>query len=110
MKPGGGHVHDWVEVGCSSTSRYDRPKRRYQRTASTITSGGKRKPAKADRGIEAGRGRRGLMPTVSRLEGGHRERNSAVIDYTRAGASPEVATEGTPKLPMAATADERPSD
>jgi hypothetical protein len=50
------------------------------------------------------------MPTVSRLEGGHRERNSAVIDYTRAGASPEVATEGTPKLPMAATADERPSD
>jgi hypothetical protein len=54
-----------------------RAKRRYQRTASTITSEGKRKPAKADPGIEAGRGRRGLMPTVSRLEGGHRERNSA---------------------------------
>ena len=34
----------------SSTSRYDRPKRRYQRTASTITSDGKRKPANADLG------------------------------------------------------------
>jgi putative transposase len=34
----------------SSTSREDRPKRRYQRTAKTITSGGKRKPVKADRG------------------------------------------------------------
>jgi hypothetical protein len=29
-------------------------KRRYQRIASTITSGGKRKPAKADRGIGVG--------------------------------------------------------
>jgi hypothetical protein len=33
-----------------------RPKRRYQRTASTITSGGKRKPAKVERGgIDRGR-------------------------------------------------------
>ena len=34
----------------SSTSRQDRPKRRYQRTATTMTSGRKRKPAKAERG------------------------------------------------------------
>src|SRR6266498_4509355 len=40
----------------SSTSRYDRPNRRYQRTASVITSGGNRYPAKAELG--AGRGRR----------------------------------------------------
>src|SRR5215208_6396778 len=32
----------------SSTSRYDSPKRRSQRTARTITSDGKQKPAKAD--------------------------------------------------------------
>src|SRR6266508_1047132 len=53
-------------VSSSSTSRYDRPKRRYQRTAKTITSGGKRKPAKADRGAGAGRGRV-LMSAVSPL-------------------------------------------
>src|SRR5512132_520923 len=52
----------------SSTSRKDRPKRRYQRTASTITSGGKQKPAKADRGTVAGRGRQGLMTTVCLLK------------------------------------------
>ena len=46
----------------------DRPKRRYQRTASTITSGGKQKPAKADRGTVAGRGRQGLMTTVCLLK------------------------------------------
>src|SRR6266511_5004817 len=34
----------------SSTSRYDSAKREYQRTGSTITSGGKQKPTKADRG------------------------------------------------------------
>jgi hypothetical protein len=34
----------------SSMSRYDSAKRRYQRTASTITSDGKRKPAKVERG------------------------------------------------------------
>src|SRR6266536_1115451 len=61
----------------SSTSRYDSPKRRYQRTATTMTSGGKRKPAKADRGGGAGRGRRVLMQEVSLLEGDHGERNSA---------------------------------
>jgi hypothetical protein len=51
----------------SSTSRNDRPNRRYQRTASTITSDGKQKPAKADRGMVAGRGRRVLMTTVCLL-------------------------------------------
>src|SRR4029453_12172033 len=50
-----------------STSRYDRPKRRYQRTASTIPSGGKRKPANADRVAGAGRGQRDLMAAVSLL-------------------------------------------
>jgi hypothetical protein len=34
----------------SSTSRYDSPNRRYQRTATTIPSDGKRKPANADLG------------------------------------------------------------
>src|SRR6266540_3877147 len=48
----------------SSTSRYDSAKRRYQRTASTITSGGKQKPAKADRALAGERGRRVLMVTV----------------------------------------------
>src|SRR6266511_425889 len=62
----------------SSTSRYDRPKRRYQRTASTITSGGKRKPAKADRGTAVGRERRVLMPTASLLRRGHSQCNSAL--------------------------------
>jgi hypothetical protein len=42
-----------------------------------MTSGGKRKPAKAERALGAGRGRRVLMPAVWLLEGGHRERNSA---------------------------------
>src|SRR5215216_256008 len=51
----------------SSTSRYDNAKRRYQRTASTITSGGKQKPAKADREMIAGRGRWVLMTTVCLL-------------------------------------------
>jgi hypothetical protein len=38
----------------SSTSRYDRPKRSYQRNATTMTSGGNRKPAKASCAIGAG--------------------------------------------------------
>jgi hypothetical protein len=42
-----------------------------------MTSGGKQKPAKAERALGAGRGRRVLMPAVWLLEGGHRERNSA---------------------------------
>jgi hypothetical protein len=57
----------------------------------TITSDGKRKPAKVDRGTGAGRGRRVLLPAVSRLERGHRERNSACIDdmdLLRHGAMP----------------------
>jgi hypothetical protein len=41
-----------------------RAKRRYQRTAGTITSGGKQKPAKADRAIAAGRGWQVLMMRV----------------------------------------------
>ena len=49
--------------------------------------------AKADRGIEAGRGRQGLMPTVSRLEGGHRERNRAI---------------GTKVTPVEVTTDQAP--
>src|SRR5215216_4719042 len=51
----------------SSTSRYDSAKRRYQRTASTITSGGKQKPANADRATAAERGRRVLMAAVCLL-------------------------------------------
>jgi Protein of unknown function (DUF4240) len=53
-----------------------RPKRRYQRTASTITSGGKRKPAKADRTAGAGRDRV-RIPAVSPLSRGHEECNRA---------------------------------
>jgi hypothetical protein len=48
----------------SSMSRYDSAKRRYHRTASTITSGGKQKPAKADRAIAAGRGWQVLMMRI----------------------------------------------
>src|SRR4030095_16849777 len=51
----------------SSTSRYDSAKRRHQRTARTITSGGKQKPANADRAMGAGQGRRGLMGAVCLL-------------------------------------------
>src|SRR6266540_1508592 len=42
----------WMPRSASSsaTSRSDSPNRRYQRTASTITSGGNRNPANADRG------------------------------------------------------------
>ena len=43
----------------------------------TITSGGKRKPAKADRVAGAGRGRRVLMAAVSLLGRGRRRCNSA---------------------------------
>src|SRR6266545_5986175 len=61
----------------SSTSQYDNAKRRYQRIDRTITSGGKRKPAKPDRVAGAGRGRRVLMPAVSLLGRGHSQCNSA---------------------------------
>ena len=37
-----------------SRSRYDRPNRRYQRTANKITSGGNRKPANADNSDSSG--------------------------------------------------------
>jgi hypothetical protein len=46
-------------------------KRRYQRTASTITSGGKQKPAKADRAMGLGRTRRVLLTPVWLLGSGH---------------------------------------
>jgi hypothetical protein len=42
-----------------------------------MTSGGKRKPAKAERAAGAGRGRRVLMPTVWLLQGDHSQRNNA---------------------------------
>jgi hypothetical protein len=51
---------------------------RYQRTARTITSDGKRNAVKADRGTGVARGRRVLMPAVWLLEGGHRGCNSAL--------------------------------
>jgi len=41
----------------SSTSRYDKPYRRYQRTATTITSAGNLNPANADLGGSQKRGR-----------------------------------------------------
>src|SRR6266545_4058433 len=50
----------------SSTSRYERPNRRYHRTARAMTSGGNRYPAKAERGDGAGqRYRCGLIARVS---------------------------------------------
>jgi hypothetical protein len=67
------------------------PKRRYQWTARMMTSGGKRKPAKADRLAGAGRGRRDLMPSVLPLERGHSECNSgsgAVAKETGATVRP----------------------
>src|SRR6266511_353531 len=49
----------------SSTSRKDRPNRRYQRTARVMTSGGKRYPAKADLGAgRTGGCRRDLIARV----------------------------------------------
>src|SRR6266545_7145271 len=56
-------MHTWStsmprSARSSSTSRWDRPNRRYQRTASVITSGGNRYPAKAELGAGLGRGRR----------------------------------------------------
>src|SRR4029453_14818458 len=50
---------------------------RYQRTARTITSGGKRKPAKADRGAGAGGGRPVLLAAVALPGRGRRRCNSA---------------------------------
>ena len=59
-------------------------KRRYQWTATTMTSGGNRKPAKSDRGTGAGRGRRVLMRPVSLLRSGRSERNSALQAHSSA--------------------------
>src|SRR5215216_5189555 len=69
----------WIprSVSRSSTSRYDSAKRRYQRTASTMMSGGKQKPAKADEAIGAGPGRRVVMATVCVPWLGHSRCNSA---------------------------------
>src|SRR6266540_3168849 len=50
----------------SFTSRYERPNRRYHRTARVMTSGGKRYPAKAELGAgRTGRCRRDLIARVS---------------------------------------------
>src|SRR6266508_5550534 len=70
----------WIprSVSNSSTSRYDSGKRRYQRTASTMTSGGKQKPAKADGAIGVGPGRRVVMATVCVPWLAHSRCNSAL--------------------------------
>jgi transposase len=73
------------------TIRGIRPKCRYQRTARTMTSAGKRKPAKAERAMGAGRGQRGIMLVVSLLERGHCERNSAQVGDGRHDLVPRVA-------------------
>src|SRR6266567_3197634 len=62
----------------SSTSRYDKPYRRYQRTASIITSAGKRKPAKAEGTPTTGRRRRSrIIPPLSPISNSYRQRNRA---------------------------------
>jgi hypothetical protein len=97
-------------VSNSSISRYDRPKRRYQRTASTITSGGKRKPAKADRGTGAGSGRV-HMPAVSSAQARSRATqqsrsiawpDGAVVDdatFLSFTAGKETSLDGAPRTP-----------
>src|SRR6266540_4384315 len=79
----------WIprSVSSSSTSRYDNAKRRYQRTASTMTSGGKQKPAKAERVRGEGRRRRGRIPIVCLLDPDHSICNSA---SRRAKGSPRA--------------------
>jgi len=57
--------------------------------------GWNREPAKADRTMGAGRGRRGLMATVSPLRRGHGERNRAVFGTHR----PEPDRPGHPADP-----------
>jgi hypothetical protein len=67
----------------SSTSRYDRPKRRYQRTAGTIRS--RPVEAKAGNGRACdggGRGRRVVMAAVSLLGRGRSEYKSALTAPT----------------------------
>jgi hypothetical protein len=51
----------------------------YQRTASTMTSVGKQKPAKVERAGAEERRWRDLISAVSLLGGGHSERNSAHV-------------------------------
>jgi hypothetical protein len=93
----------WIprSVSSSSTSRYDSGKRRYQRTASTMTSAGNRKPAKSDRGTGLGRGQRVLMRPVSLLHSGRSERNSArkaeasdLQDHASSGRTSPTSTGG----------------
>ena len=52
---------DTASAKSSSTSRYDRPNLRYQRTANMITSGGNRNPANAEGTTTGGRQRRRFM-------------------------------------------------
>src|SRR6266545_8380161 len=62
----------------SSTSRYERPNRRYHRSARVMTSGGNRYPAKAELCAGRGRGRRcDLMEGVSPKQCLDRQCNSA---------------------------------
>jgi hypothetical protein len=69
-------------------------KRRYQRMASTITSGGKQKPANAERAIGAVRQRRVLMATVCLLQLGHSSCNSASLGHREAGDRAAVTGAG----------------
>jgi hypothetical protein len=66
----------------SSTWRYDNPKRRYQRTSSKFTSGGKPRPEKVDRGTGAGRGPV-LMAAVWPLGRAHGRNSAAAIAWPR---------------------------
>jgi hypothetical protein len=67
-------------VSSSSRSRYDSPKRSYQQTAKTITSGGNWKPVKADWGD--GTKARAASAHADSLAAArsHRRRNSAGVD------------------------------
>src|SRR5262245_41929909 len=75
-----------------------------------MTSGGNRKPAKAERERGAERGRRGLMATVSPLRRGHGERNRALlrIRAARGRACGAPLTPETSADPAGLTARARP--
>jgi hypothetical protein len=55
-----------------------------------MTSDGKRKPAKADRGTGVDRGRRVLMPTLSLLQGDRSDRNSAAARSAAVSHPPRI--------------------
>src|SRR4029453_19172694 len=95
----------WIprSVSSSSTSRYDSAKRRYQRTASTMTSGGKQKPAKADEAIGAGPGRRVVMATVCVPWLAHSRCNSATYPHADPKDGEESGPEGSSGAPKKST-------